>query len=35
MLGHEWIIITNRYLQSIQDEEVIGIVRSTSPLMNL
>ncbi|MGG0275946.1 tyrosine-type recombinase/integrase [Bacillus rhizoplanae] len=35
LLGHESTIITNRYLQSLQDEKIIEIARSTSPLMNL
>lgn len=35
LLGHESTIITNRYLQSIQDEKIIELARSTSPLMNL
>jgi integrase/recombinase XerD len=35
LLGHESTIITNRYLQSIQDEKIIEIARSNSPLMNL
>jgi integrase/recombinase XerD len=35
LLGHESTIITNRYLQSMQDEKIIELARSTSPLMNL
>ncbi|OAH60771.1 recombinase [Domibacillus aminovorans] len=35
LLGHESTIITNRYLQSLQDENIIEIARSASPLMNL
>lgn len=35
LLGHEDIQITKRYLQSIEDEQIIEIGRNTSPLMNL
>lgn len=35
LLGHENIIITKRYLQSIKDEEIINMSIDTSPLMNL
>lgn len=35
LLGHENISITKRYLQSIQDEDVLSISITTSPLMNL
>lgn len=35
VLGHEDISITKRYLQSIQDAEVLNIATKTSPLMNL
>lgn len=35
LLGHENITITRRYLQSIQDEQVVEKGVKTSPLMNL
>ena len=35
LLGHENIMITKRYLQSMKDEEVIEMAIKTSPLMNL
>lgn len=35
LLGHENIAITKRYLQSIQDEEIVELSVKTSPLMNL
>ncbi|ANY75957.1 recombinase [Paenibacillus ihbetae] len=35
LLGHESTVITNRYLQSIQDEQIIELAKTTSPLMNL
>ncbi|HEY8892385.1 MAG TPA: tyrosine-type recombinase/integrase [Clostridium sp.] len=35
LLGHENISITKRYLQSIQDEEILELSIKTSPLMNL
>ena len=35
LLGHEDISITKRYLQSIQDEQVLDMGVKTSPLMNL
>lgn len=35
LMGHENINITKRYLQSIQDEDIIGMSVKTSPLMNL
>lgn len=35
LLGHEDISITKRYLQSIQDEDVLKMAISTSPLMNI
>lgn len=35
LLGHEDITITKRYLQSIQDEQVLDMSIKTSPLMNL
>lgn len=35
LLGHENIAITQRYLEGIQDEEIIAVGRKTSPLMNL
>lgn len=35
LLGHESTIITNRYLQSIQDEQILELAKTTSPLMNL
>lgn len=34
-LGHENITITKRYLQSIQDEDIVDLSAKTSPLMNL
>lgn len=35
LLGHESITITKRYLQSIQDEDIIDLSVKTSPLMNI
>lgn len=35
LLGHENINITKRYLQSLQDENIIKLSVKTSPLMNL
>ncbi|WP_170075932.1 tyrosine-type recombinase/integrase [Paraclostridium dentum] len=35
LLGHETVDITKRYLQSINDEKIIEMSISTSPLMNL
>lgn len=35
LLGHEDISITKRYLQSIQDEDVLKMAVKTSPLMNI
>lgn len=35
LLGHEDIIITKRYLQSLQDKNIIEMSIKTSPLMNL
>lgn len=35
LLGHENITIAKRYLQSIQDEDIINLSIKTSPLMNL
>ncbi len=35
LLGHENISITKRYLQSIQDEDVLTMAVKTSPLMNI
>lgn len=35
LLGHENIAVTQRYLEGIQDEEIIAVGRKTSPLMNL
>lgn len=35
LLGHENIAITQRYLEGIQDEEIIAVGRQISPLMNL
>lgn len=35
LLGHEDISITKRYLQSIQDEDVLKMAIKTSPLMNI
>lgn len=35
LLGHENISITKRYLQSLQDEEIVEMGVKTSPLMNL
>jgi integrase/recombinase XerD len=35
ILGHENIMITKRYLQSIQDEDIVLMAMKTSPLMNL
>lgn len=35
LLGHENIMITKRYLQSIEDKDIIEMSIKTSPLMNL
>lgn len=35
LLGHEDISITKRYLQSLNDEDIVEISVKTSPLMNL
>ena len=35
LLGHEDISITKRYLQSIQDDSIIELASTTSPLMNI
>ncbi|WP_353846378.1 site-specific integrase [Clostridium sp. ZBS13] len=35
LLGHENISITKRYLQSIQDGDIVEMSVKTSPLMNL
>lgn len=35
LLGHETIVITKRYLQSIQDEDIIDLSIRTSPLSGL
>ena len=35
LLGHETVNITRRYLQSINDEQIVEISIGTSPLMNL
>lgn len=35
LLGHESMTITKRYLQSIQDEDIIDLSVKTSPLMNV
>ena len=35
LLGHDNISITKRYLQSIQDEDVLRMAIKTSPLMNI
>ena len=35
LLGHEDISITKRYLQSIQDDNIIELASTTSPLMNI
>ncbi|MDF2605925.1 MAG: recombinase [Bacillales bacterium] len=35
LLGHESTVITNIYLKSIQDENIVELSKSTSPLMNL
>ncbi|MBV7276047.1 tyrosine-type recombinase/integrase [Clostridiaceae bacterium UIB06] len=35
LLGHENIMITKRYLQSINDEEIVSMSINTSPLMGL
>jgi integrase/recombinase XerD len=35
LLGHENITITKRYLQSINDEDIVDLSIKTSPLMNL
>ncbi len=35
LLGHEDISITKRYLQSIQDDTILELATTTSPLMNI
>lgn len=35
LLGHESIVITKRYLQSIKDKEIVNMSMDTSPLMKL
>lgn len=35
LLGHESIVITSRYLQSLNDENIVNLASSTSPLMNI
>lgn len=35
LLGHENIMITKRYLQSLKDEEIVNMSMDTSPLMKL
>lgn len=35
LLGHENIMITKRYLQSLRDEEIVSMSVDTSPLMKL
>ncbi|MBB2483387.1 tyrosine-type recombinase/integrase [Bacillus sp. APMAM] len=35
LLGHESTVITTRYLQSLNDENILEIAKSTSPLSNL
>ena len=35
LLGHESTIITSRYLQSLNDENIVNLASSTSPLMNI
>lgn len=35
LLGHESTAITNIYLQSIQDEKIVELAKTSSPLMNL
>lgn len=35
LLGHESTIITTRYLQSLNDEKIVELAKSTSPLSNL
>lgn len=35
LLGHEDISITKRYLQSLQDNNIIELASTTSPLMNI
>lgn len=35
LLGHESTIITTRYLQSLNDENIVELAKSTSPLSNL
>lgn len=35
LLGHEKIDITKRYLQSLQDKDIVELSTATSPLMNL
>ena len=35
LLGHESTVITSRYLQSLNDENIVNLASSTSPLMNI
>lgn len=35
LLGHESTVITNQYLQSLKDQEIVDIAKTNSPLMNL
>lgn len=35
LLGHESTVITTRYLQSLNDESIVELAKSTSPLSNL
>ncbi|WP_218014497.1 site-specific integrase [Bacillus sp. AFS037270] len=35
LLGHESTTITTRYLQSLNDEKIVELAKSTSPLSNL
>lgn len=35
LLGHDSVIITKRYLQGLEDKEVVELGAKTSPLMNL
>lgn len=35
LLGHESTVITTRYLQSLNDENIVELAKSTSPLSNL
>lgn len=35
LLGHESTVITTRYLQSINDQNIVELAKSTSPLSNL